>query len=651
MIFDAIANISEHALVERQHAYNDQERYAPAIRRSRLQCRKLGLVPERFAPITPTHRSPSGNHQTLRSLASTLEDLYEFVEGTSSAILLSDEVPCIIDLVGDTNILDGLHQRNLVRGSLWCTERIGTNALALALVEGHPLPTVGDEHYCTALQDFAVAAAPLFGPSGQLLGGIAIVMPAESYSPHVLGMIGAAAQSIHTQLQMQQLVAETNHHLTELNAALETMSEGMLLISADGRIAKLNQHVEQLLGISARSAAGCSLTDVLRLPRPLQQALEQRSALPEQELVFKTTSSAIGVVCTLKPIYQQEQYIGALLTLHQPDRIRSLVHQIVGAQAQISFSDIVGESPALHIALSQARSAAHSIVNVLLVGEHGTGKELLARAIHQASSRASGPFVTLNCATVPRTLIGSELFGYESTLDRLQPGRPGKLELAQGGTLLLKAIDALPMEEQTTLLRAIEARNSIRLGGRRVVPLDVRIIATTTSGLGVDSGRFRPDLAACLSAYSIELPALRTRGYDILLLIDHFLEVLNQRLGKQLVLSPEATHALTMYPWPGNIRELEAVLEQVAHTTEQSVLFITDLPTALRQLPGWTDRAGNQLQTQHAHIEREAILRTARATGGHLGRTAQQLGISRSTLWRKMREHGLSRMDLVPLGT
>lgn len=620
---------------------------APSIVRSWDRCRRRGLRPSAWRggvlqPDAPRHA------KTLSSLVPILEDVYEFLEDSWSALLLADESACVVELLGNPEALATLQERGLGEGRAWQEGAIGTNALALALSDGHPVATVGAAHYCTRLHDVAMVAAPLFGPEGELLGGVALVTQAHTYQAHALGMIAAAAQSIHTRLHMDRLLTEANAHLTELNAALEAMSDGLLLMGDDGRIARLNQRVEQMFGLSARAAAGRRLADVLALPPVLVKALAQRTAMTEQELLFPVERGTVAVMCALKPIYGQNgRYFGALLTFHSADRVRYLVQQMVGVQAPITFRDIVGESPAAQQALSQGRIAANSAANVLLIGEHGTGKELLARAIHQAGARANGPFVTLDCATIPRTLIGTELFGFESNSDGLLRGRPGKLELAHGGTLLLKAIEALPMEYQSLLLRALDSRASIRSGGRRVVPVDVRVIATTTSGLDIAEGRFRPDLAACLGGFTIELAPLRARGYDILLFIEHVLESLNRRLGKQIVISPDALQALMAYSWPGNIRELEASLEQVVHATEQSVVQLADLPAPIRMALGWQHQTGGQLAKQYDHIEREAILRTARAVGGHLGRTAQQLGISRSTLWRKMREHGLSRTDFL----
>lgn len=613
----------------------------PPILRSWFQCRDLAVPidrwddTEQFTPYSTV----------LRVLRPALEDLYEFIEGSGSAIVLSDHAATIVDILGDEEAVTALRRLKLGQGSGWHEARIGTNALALALRDGHPRATVGAAHWCRPLHPYAIAAAPFWGPDGALSGALAIITAATTYQPHMLGMAAAAAQGIQTRLQMDALLAETNRHLTELNTAFEAINEGLILVNADGRIAHLNERVEPIIGISARAAAGHLLSDILPLPAHLQQAIEERVMVAEQEALFPTAQGTLAVVCSLRPIYQQDHYLGTLLTLHSPEHLLRLVQQVVGAQAQISFRDMIGESTTFQHVLRQARIAANGVANVLILGEVGSGKAMFAHALHRASSRANGPLITLDCAAIPRTLIGTELFGYESSSINPQRGRPGKLELAHGGTLLLKSVEALPLEHQTALLHSIDARSVMRRGGRRVVPIDVRFIATSTSELGIDGTRFRSDLAARLNTYTITLPSLRERGHDLLLFIDHLLTKLNQRLGKQLVFSPDALAALSAYSWPGNIRELEAVLEQLAHTSEQSVIGAADLPEPIQQSHR-VPTSGSHLAKQHAQLEREAILHAGRATGGHLGRTAQQLGISRTTLWRRMQQHGLTQADL-----
>lgn len=619
-----------------------EDAVSPPILRSWQHCRSIGVAWTEWA-IGSARRSPT--NALLATLRPVLEDLYEHLEGSNVAIVLADQDALEVDLIGDIGAIAMLERLELGRGYDWSETRIGTNALALALSEGRPHATVGAAHWCQPLHRFAIAAAPFWGPEGELLGALAIIGKAESFRRYMLGMVAAAAQGIQARIQMDRLLAEANRHLTELNATLEAISEGLIVINADGRIAHLNQRVEPIIGIGARAAAGRLLTDVLALPLHLRQALEQRITVAEQEVLFPTNHGTLAVVCSLRPIYQQDHYMGALLTLHPPERLRRLVQQVVGAQAQVSFRDMIGESPAFQHALRQARIAANGVAHVLMIGEAGSGKEMFAHAMHRASARANGPFISLDCAAIPRTLIGAELFGYESTYSSAQQGRLGKLELAHGGTLLLKCIDALPLELQTALLHTIDARSVMRRGSERVVPLDVRLIATTSCGLSIDVARFRPDLATRLSAYVIDLPPLRERGHDLVLFIDHLLAKLNHCLGKQLVFSADALAALSAYTWPGNIRELETVLEQLAHTSEHSVIDVTDLPMPLQHW-GKTPIIGSRLASQRERIEREAIVQAGRAAGGHLGRTAQQLGISRTTLWRRMHQHGITPADL-----
>jgi transcriptional activator for dhaKLM operon len=335
--------------------------------------------------------------------------------------------------------------------------------------------------------------------------------------------------------------------------------------------------------------------------------------------------------------------------LRPSQSVHLLVQRVVGAQARFTFRDIIGQSPVLRQALHHAHMAANGTGSVLLRGEPGVGKELFAQAIHNASARSTGPFVSLNCAAVPRPLLAGELFGEEG--DPLRPathGRPGRIELAQGGMLYLEDVDVLPPELQTSLLRAIEMRRIIRSAGTLPLPIDVRIAATVGADFErqVHEGRFRPDLAARLSAFSFEVPPLRRRGDDLLLLASQLLLLLGERLGRQVALAPEALQALRGYGWPGNVRELELTLERALAASEKSVIGLDDLPPAIaRGVAPLEPPPAPTLDEHHRLSERDAIVRAGREAAGHLGRAALLLGISRATLWRKMERHGLSKAD------
>ena len=627
----------------------DETVIAPPIVRSWQRSVAARVNPERSAASAPAAWALSPAQQALLTLVRPyMEDLYQFVEGSGLAVLLADASPLVVEALGDAPMLAALRDHGLLRGAGLREDQIGTLALNLALHEALPWQTRGAEHFCAAFHSFACSAAPIFDVGGQAIGLIGVLGPNEAAHAHTLGMVIAVTQAIQAQLRNNMLLAETNDHLAELNAAIEAMSEGLVLLDAQGRLSKINSRAGQLLGLSPRSAAGRMFDELIELPAPLAAALERRREISDHELLFPGRKGSVAALCSVRPVWDRSRrYLGALITLRPSDSVQRLVQRVVGAQARFSFADIVGESNAMQVAVRHARVAANSPAPVLLMGETGVGKELFAHAIHNASARAEEPLVVLNCSAVPRTLLMGELFGYEGGHASSPEGRPGKLELAHGGTLMLEDVGALTVEAQTSLLRVIETQHLIRMAGQRVVPVDVRLIATSSSDLerAVAEGRFRHELFYRLSVLSIEIPPLRARGDDVLLLLDQITAGLARRLGRQVLFAPEALSALRAYPWPGNVRELESVLERTLHLSEKSVLALADLPPAIAQaLPaGIAPATDSRLYDRHAAAEREAIVRAGRETAGHLGHMAERLGISRATLWRKMKLYGLTK--------
>lgn len=622
---------------------------APPILRSLERCRALGLPsgtpPRRTAlPLTPSQ-------QRLLTLArSSIEDLYQLLDRPGFAVLLADAGALALDLAGDRDIVQIAFNSGLQPPVDLSETSIGTNAVDLALREAQPFQTTGDEHYNLRLRRLTIAAAPIFDAEGQLLGALAILSIGATSHPYALGLAIAAAQALHNQLRAEHLLADANDQLAELYATLETISEGLIFIGAGGEIRRINRRAAELLGVNPRAVPGHALERVLVPPKAVQLALHSRSELSDQELLWQGHQAALPAFTSIRPVWDNaRRYLGALITLRPAQSFHRLVQQVVGAQAQFTFRDIIGQSPAMVQALHHAHLAANGEGSVLLRGEPGVGKELVAQAIHNAGRRSGGPFVRVNCSAVPRPLLGPELFGIEGALRPLEPGgRPGKIELAGSGTLYLEEVDTLPFDLQTALLRVIEMRRMLRTGSTRPIPVDVRIVATATADLDhlVSEGRFRADLAARLSVFTVDIPPLRVRGDDLLLLIGHLLLMLGERAGRPIAFAPDALQALRAYPWPGNVRELEVTLERLIQSSEKSVLTLEDLPPTIGfgalpiDLPQVPTLANHQDLS-----ERDAIIRTGRRMAGHLGRTAAQLGISRTTLWRKMQQHGISRED------
>jgi DNA-binding NtrC family response regulator len=312
---------------------------------------------------------------------------------------------------------------------------------------------------------------------------------------------------------------------------------------------------------------------------------------------------------------------------------------------------LLGESTAIRELLANLEQVAGTNATVLITGETGTGKELVARGVHQLSSRAAGPLVVINCASIPETLIESELFGHvQGAFTGATSSRLGRLREAEGGTLFLDEIGELPLALQPRLLRVIQERKVTPVGGGTTHLLDVRLVAATNRDLAamVKAGRFREDLYFRLNVVPLALPPLRERSGDILLLLDHFLGLASQVVGRRLTLTPRAMVALQMHGWPGNVRELEHLILRVAVLDRDGTIDLDDLPEALRTSPAAAAAAGLasladdpvDLNGLVAQFEWTIIQTTLRKTGGNQSRAATLLGIGRTTLIDKIRRHG-----------
>lgn len=314
-----------------------------------------------------------------------------------------------------------------------------------------------------------------------------------------------------------------------------------------------------------------------------------------------------------------------------------------------NFGAMIGVSDIFRRALSQAKAVGPTSTTVLIAGETGTGKELMARAIHDLSPRRDKPFVRVNCAALPMGLVESELFGHErGAFTGADQKRSGRFELANGGTLFLDEIGEMPLEAQAKLLRVLEDGLVDRVGGTRPVPVDVRIIAATNADLGglVGEGRFRSDLYYRLHVFPIVLPPLRDRLEDIPYLVRHFLEAYRLKLKRSsLELSPESMESLIRYAWPGNVRELQNVIERAVILARSSVVTVELQPVA--NTPPPSESTANLLEMERRHIQRVLDNTRWRIYGPH--GAAAQLGMNPSTLRSRMKKLGLTRLVRVPL--
>jgi sigma-54 dependent transcriptional regulator, acetoin dehydrogenase operon transcriptional activator AcoR len=490
------------------------------------------------------------------------------------------------------------------------------------------------------------------------------------------GQAGAILDNSHIQEELR-LAASTKA------ATLEAISDGIISIDATGHITAYNAIAARLLGIRATSHRRLNVSSHGEIDF-LLGCLDRA-----EELDGRIVSLSAGeFLCNTRLIRADDhhQAVGLVATFTELKRATSLAHRIVGSTARYSFGDIVGQSPALKRQLMLAEAAARSDSNVLITGESGTGKEVLAQAIHNAGQRAGGPFVGVNCAAIPRDLLESELFGYESGAftGARKGGRPGKFELAEGGTILLDEIGDMPLEMQAKLLRVLQERTAQRLGGSKEIPLNCRLIATTNRDLASDiaRGMFRQDLFFRIRVIHIDLPPLRERPEDVARLTEHFLQVYSARMGKQLTkVAPGVMNVFMRYSWPGNIRELEHVLEGEVNLAPPDKDALDHVPLMLEDsmrrsvqappmptppqimrpfefpMQQFTPPHGIPAPPNHhlGHVsddvktmsenERELLEKALVACRGKIPQVARALGVSRGTVYNKMKKFNLDPAD------
>jgi two-component system response regulator AtoC len=441
-------------------------------------------------------------------------------------------------------------------------------------------------------------------------------------------------------------------------------------LSRDGYDVMTAEDGEQGLSLLKDNHIDLVITD-LKMPKVDGMTLLKRALELEPELPV-VVITAHGTIDTAVEALK----LGAFDFVTKPfdkDEVRQIVakalktRELRGADATAAPSGhgvqygIIGASPGITDLYAVLERVADTPTTVMITGESGTGKELVARALHEHSSRKDKPFIKVNCAAIPKELIESELFGYErGAFTGAVASKPGRFELANSGTLFLDEVGEIPIEMQVKLLRALQESEFERVGGIKTIRVDVRLVAATNRDLKklLAGGTFREDLFYRLNVVPIRLPALRERTSDIPLLVEHFLTKFNERLKKSVQgVEPEASEALVAYPWPGNIRELENVIERAVLFCDTQKLRASDLSPEIRGIPAMANvpmpeadlqvaLAGEGGLKEHvkvamSRLERELVSRALQQTSGNVTHAARLLKISRKGLQLKMKELGL----------
>lgn len=598
---------------------------------------------------------------------------------------------------GDPHVLEGLRRINFRPGGDWSEAAAGTNGPGTALAAGHPVHVVGREHFCRGWEAWHCAAAPIRDPlTGEIRGVVDLSGREEDAHPHTLALVSLIAAAVERGIAAQD-GARNARVLREMARIIERWPrERVVALDRAGGI----------LGASSR--AGSAFAVGGSLPPELLDGLREAGALEagSGEPVYDLPGPV-----RLFPLLDGADLAGSCLLLGPGEgRARGTPAQVAPPASgtvpsrpplprPADFGSLLGRSPAVAEVRRLGARAAANRLPVLLLGESGTGKEVVARAIHGASSRAEGPFVAVNCAAVPGELAAAEFFGYVSGAfsGALKGGRPGHFVAAHGGTLFLDEVGELPLELQAALLRVLQEGVVTPVGSSSPREVDVRIVAATNRDLpqAAKAGAFRRDLFHRLHVLSLELPPLRHRGDDVVLLARHFLleaELEQDRPGHTL--DPEVLEAFRGWNWPGNVRELKNLMQRLVALAPGARIGLWDLPAAMREERGagstavqssWPafsengdaprsaaapeedplaqeDRRGYEgapardvrralgdpriherprgHEDPRAHEERRALEEAIRRSAT-MKEAAATLGVGRSTLYRRLEKHGL----------
>ena len=589
----------------------------------------------------------SKEQELIKAAEPFMREIADFVEDSGFVVVLTDQEGFVLKVVGDKETLNKAKDLKFVQGAFWSEDKVGTNAIGTVLEVNQPLQIVGEEHFCKEHHSWTCSAAPIHNNSGEIIGVLDMSGLCDLAHSHTLGIVVSAVKAIEKHLLLNQQNTKLQMANNFSQTVLNSISEGLISINQAGYITKINNAGLKMLEANKNEIVGEKIEEVLGSKLGFDEVLQEGESYVDEEIFIYKNNKRINMTVTLEPLFNQaEGILGAVITLKKMKAVQKLVNRMVGSQAKFNFEDIIGQSAKLKEAKRLAKLASEKFSNILILGDSGTGKELFAQSIHNYSNYSAGPFVSLNCAAIPKSLLESELFGYKSGTftGAKKNGRPGKFELANSGTLFLDEIGEMSLNMQSSLLRVLEEREVVRIGGAKAIPIDVQVVAATNKDLSLEvkKGNFRKDLFFRLDKFTIDLPPLRERKDDLLLLVDHFLDKLNSNLDRNCI-SEQVLNRLLDYHWPGNIRELQSVIDRAVALAEESGRI------TVQHLPNKLINSTNKNTTQEiklpvmslAKTEKLMIKQAVEKAEGNISQAAELLKIGRSTLYRKLKKYDL----------
>ncbi|BAR84059.1 sigma-54-dependent transcriptional activator [Bacillus thuringiensis serovar tolworthi] len=542
-----------------------------------------------------------------------IQNLRKTIDELQMMALLIDPDGYVLSLSGNKQTLKRAKHINFIEGVKWTEAAVGTNAIGTALEIEEAIMISGTEHYSVASHSWSCAAAPIHNDDGKLIGILDFSCPIECSHPYMLGMVTSIAHAIERECSIRV-------HQNELHLIHRFLD----VIDSDEQVVICN-HRDVIVSAS----------------KSVRERVTNWSRMKLEDLVHHGLETKLEI-----PVYSNERMIGKCMYLKENKQMNT--YSAFTFIKGITFPGVTGTSKAFQHTLEEIKLVSPTDASVYVCGETGVGKEYVARAIHENSPRKDGPFIAVNCGSLPKELMESELFGYAEgafTGARRQ-GYKGKFEQANGGTLFLDEIGEVPPEMQVALLRVLQERTITPIGSSKEVPVNIRIITATHKDLLrlVEEGKFRQDLYYRLHVYPLYVPSLIERKEDIPYFIQHFCE----RKNWNVVFPKSICHQFLQHTWPGNIRELVNALERIYILSQGREICEKQVAFLIQTMMGNQQQLELQVENKTEHtlnfrekIQRDSMIEALEKTNGNVSLAAKLLNVPRSTFYKRMQKYKL----------
>lgn len=584
------------------------------------------------------------NRELIKIAQPIMQNLYEIVLNSHFVLVLTDKNGVLLDTIGDEVVSMRATELRFLKGTVWTNDAVGSNAIGIALSEDAPVHVVGAEHYCISHHSWTCSATTIHNVKGEVIGCLNMSGESHKLHSHTLGIVVAAVYSIENELAL-------SHTYRSMSASLDSTEDGILVTDENLTLQWMNFGAQKVLRINMDEFNDLGFKNIFK-----KMDIPGESWKPDETTRYYTDATAkIGnhkIQCSanISRILENDKIQGYSIGIREIKHLHSAVNRVSGNVASYTFDDIITQNAQMKMIIKTAEKMARFKKCILIEGESGTGKEMFAHAIHKASQFSEGPFIVINCACLPRDLVESELFGYckGAFTGALNEGKPGKFELAEGGTIFLDEIGEMPLEVQAKLLRVVETYTVTRIGSQSERKLNIRIIAATNRNLEqeVKNKSFREDLYFRLNVIYLHIPPLRVRGDDIICAASHFLDRLNREYPEHTkTCSPDFLKGLKTHHWPGNIRELQHFIERTFYLCTDPVISKDFLPAPQ---PGYVSEITPIPITDPPTLDdlvKANLKKILTETHGSVDASAEMMGLSRASLYRKIKKYNIDIKD------